>query len=246
MVTVVICALLQAVFGQHKARWVGPAAAGMAAIVVLTTIPAVSTYGAVNTMESMRGTIFADAKAACKTGGSPVTVDIYPVDKWEVSRPRKEVCTRRLSGLTVSRNIDLGLGIGANNPVDITGGRLTQRFSLPAGAGPLHGIRIFLSTYQLWNRSHYRLTLYRSDCRTAIRTADFNGLGVTDNEFALIKFAPTTEGTDFCWSIAPQGIGARDLAVQLSSTNPQSVPPADVDGKPIAGPVTFQPVVLER
>ena len=239
--------LLQAVLTHYVRSWIRFAVLVVAVILVSKSLPSVSSYGKDKSMENARGTVYAAAKTACKTtSGDELKVNIYPTAPWQVIAKRAEVCTPALFAHKTYHMEDLGLTVQANNPVNIVSQRFTQPLAAADAQGNLAGVSLFLSTYQRKISSTYAFTLYQADCQTVIRRTTVKGRDAQDNGFLPVRFTPVAGTGSYCFTLAPTSPQPEPLAVQLSSTNTQAIPPATVNDQPAAAPVTYSLIFEDK
>lgn len=238
--------LLQAI--SSKLSWKGwkMTLYASAFLLLAVNIPTNSFYGRDKSWETAIGTIYTEAKAACKTSDDTLRLDSYPVQPWHVIVHRSAVCTKALIEYPTYHNASLGLEVRENQPVDIVSRKIIQRFPVDTNVGALVGVQIFFSTYQKRLKSDYRFSLYESDCKTAITNSTVDGGKLLDNSFYSVRFRPVSGTANYCFSITPIGKGPQPLAIQISSANPKQIPPAIVDGSAATNPVTFSLIYQDK
>jgi hypothetical protein len=231
--------LLQSAVKRLNKRWLRIGSVSLAVALIVFGAPRASFYGKDKAWERTLGTVYANAKAACKQPGDIIKINSYPVQPWHMLGSRNQVCTPALYAQATYRPVDLGLRVTSNQPINVTAQRFTQPLSVNTEAGPLAGLSIFFSTYGIKPKSHYKLTIYQSDCKTPVTSADVDGAKLQDNSFSEVHFSPIKSSGTYCLSITPVKPTARPLAVQLASVNPSNVAPATVDGRPSGHPIVY-------
>jgi hypothetical protein len=246
MMVVTGIVLLQAVILTTRKRGMEVISVLVVCLGIALTAPHASSYGHDKSMEQTRGTIYADAKVACKLPVQNLKIDIYPTTPWQMTAKRSEVCTPDLYKHKTYHVKDLGLTVAVNQPINIAEHSISQPFTIDTSSGPLAGLNIFLSTYQKRLSGEYKLVIFGPDCRTKVTDAVFKGSTIRDNSFAEMRFAPIAKSGVYCFTVKPVEVGEQALAMQLSSTDNQAIMPALADGSQVKDPVAFSLVFEDQ